>query len=69
MNCNTKFVVYLLTCLKCRIQYVGCLSRSLKCRMREHIHQITSGSKSTVVSRYFMECSGGDITQLMIQGV
>uniref|UniRef100_A0A803K2L1 Reverse transcriptase domain-containing protein n=1 Tax=Xenopus tropicalis TaxID=8364 RepID=A0A803K2L1_XENTR len=39
-NCNTRYVVYLLTCSKCGMQYVGCTTRSLKCRMREHIRHI-----------------------------
>ncbi|OCT81036.1 hypothetical protein XELAEV_18027850mg [Xenopus laevis] len=70
INCNTKFVVYLLNCSKCEIQYVGCITRSLKCRMREHINQITSGSESTVVvSRHFLECGRSDITKLKIQGI
>ncbi|OCT76280.1 hypothetical protein XELAEV_18031476mg [Xenopus laevis] len=69
INCNTKFVVYLLTCLKCEIQYVGCTTRSLKCRMREHIDQINSGSESTVASRHFLESSGSYITKLKIQGI
>ncbi|OCT84300.1 hypothetical protein XELAEV_18022456mg [Xenopus laevis] len=69
INCNTKSVVYLLTCRKCKLQYVGCTTRSLKCRMREHINHITSCSNTSVVICHFVECNGGDITQLDIQGI
>ncbi|OCT55194.1 hypothetical protein XELAEV_18003924mg [Xenopus laevis] len=40
INCNTTFVIYLITCLKCHKQYVGCTSRKLKVRAREHMSQI-----------------------------
>ncbi|OCT72560.1 hypothetical protein XELAEV_18035541mg [Xenopus laevis] len=69
INCNTKFVTYLLSCSKCGIQYVGCTSRNLKNRMREHINHITSRRNSSVVSRHFLECSDGDIKYLNIQGI
>ncbi|OCT88511.1 hypothetical protein XELAEV_18017138mg [Xenopus laevis] len=57
INCNTLFVIYLLTCLKCNIQYVGCTSRKLKCCMKEHIIQIVSRNLGSVVSRHFSDCS------------
>ncbi|OCT94206.1 hypothetical protein XELAEV_18011874mg [Xenopus laevis] len=66
-NCNTTYVVYLLTCKKCNIQYVGSTSRNLKCRMRQHIHSIESLSNST--TRHFLECSDFDINNLKIQGI
>ncbi|OCT70420.1 hypothetical protein XELAEV_18037339mg [Xenopus laevis] len=69
INCNSKCVVRLRNCSKCGIQYVSCTSRRLKDRMREHINQIVSGSNTTVVSRHFLECGGGDITYLKIQGI
>ncbi|OCT65995.1 hypothetical protein XELAEV_18042249mg [Xenopus laevis] len=69
INCNTTYVVYLLTCKKCNIQYVGSTSRNLKCRMREHIHSIESQSNSTTVSRHFRDCNSSDIRYLKIQGI
>ncbi|OCT72061.1 hypothetical protein XELAEV_18035039mg [Xenopus laevis] len=36
-NCNTTFVIYLITRLRCQKQYVGCTSRKLKERAREHM--------------------------------
>ncbi|OCT67250.1 hypothetical protein XELAEV_18038534mg, partial [Xenopus laevis] len=65
INCNS-----ILTCTKCNIQYVGCTSRKLKCRMREHINQIVSRSPSTVVSRHLgIVCNDGDCSRLRIQGI
>ncbi|OCT80527.1 hypothetical protein XELAEV_18027338mg [Xenopus laevis] len=69
INCNTTYVVYLLTCKKCNIQYVGSTFRNLKCRMREHIHSIESHSTSTTVSRHFLDCNNSDIKYLKIQGI
>ncbi|OCT99833.1 hypothetical protein XELAEV_18005616mg [Xenopus laevis] len=37
--------------------------------MREHINQITTCSKTSVVSLHFTECNGGNSSQLKIQGV
>ncbi|OCT58568.1 hypothetical protein XELAEV_18002002mg [Xenopus laevis] len=69
INCNSSFVIYLLICTKCNIQYVGCTSRKFKCRMREHINQIVSHSSATVVSRHFSECSDRVCSHLRIQGI
>ncbi|OCT57838.1 hypothetical protein XELAEV_18002928mg, partial [Xenopus laevis] len=69
INCNTSYIIYLLTCKKCNAQYVGCTSRSLKSRIREHINSIVSRSSTTTISRHFLECSNGDIDFLKIQGI
>ena len=39
-NCRTTGVIYLITCEKCRIQYVGQSGRSLHDRIREHMYSI-----------------------------
>ncbi|OCT80903.1 hypothetical protein XELAEV_18027715mg [Xenopus laevis] len=52
------FVVYLLPCISCGMQYVGCTSRALKNSMHEHIGQITAKSNYTTVSRHFVSCNG-----------
>uniref|UniRef100_A0A803JQE7 Reverse transcriptase domain-containing protein n=1 Tax=Xenopus tropicalis TaxID=8364 RepID=A0A803JQE7_XENTR len=66
-NCNTHHVVYLLTCARCSIQYVGCTIRSLKCRMREHIGHIVAKNGNSPVSRHFINCCNGDDSLLQIQ--
>ncbi len=35
-TCNTKNVIYLITCTQCKMQYVGETSRTFKERMKEH---------------------------------
>ncbi|OCT58566.1 hypothetical protein XELAEV_18002000mg [Xenopus laevis] len=69
INFNTSGVVYLITCKKCRVQYVGCTMRSLKSRIREHLNTIKSGSDSTPVSRHFGSCNKGDLRFVSVQGI
>uniref|UniRef100_A0A803JPB3 Reverse transcriptase domain-containing protein n=1 Tax=Xenopus tropicalis TaxID=8364 RepID=A0A803JPB3_XENTR len=66
-NCNTQYVIYLLTCLHCDIQYVGCTTRSLKSRMREHIRHIVSKDSNSPVSRHFIQCCDSNVSCLQIQ--
>uniref|UniRef100_A0A803K2I9 Reverse transcriptase domain-containing protein n=1 Tax=Xenopus tropicalis TaxID=8364 RepID=A0A803K2I9_XENTR len=66
-NCNTRYVVYLLTCSRCSIQYVGCTTRSLKSRMREHIRHIAARSSNSPVARHFLQCCQSDLSFLHIQ--
>ncbi|OCT99555.1 hypothetical protein XELAEV_18005337mg [Xenopus laevis] len=69
INCNTKSVVYVLTCRVCYKQYVGCTVRPMKERIREHINTIRSGSEATVVSRHFKMCSHSNVAMLKAQGI
>jgi len=39
-SCKTKNVIYLITCKKCKKQYVGETSRSFEIRMKEHLRYI-----------------------------
>ena len=36
MNCGTKNVIYLISCRKCAVQYVGETSQTLRCRFNNH---------------------------------
>lgn len=40
LNCNTTFVVYIIACIQCSLQYVGCTKRKLKTRISEHLSNI-----------------------------
>ena len=42
MNCKTKEIIYLMTCKKCKIQYVGQTSGSLRERMWKYRNRITT---------------------------
>lgn len=41
INCNTTFVVYMITCIDCNIQYIGCTSNALKITIRRHLSDIS----------------------------
>ena len=52
-NCNTKNVVYLITCMKCKHPvYVGETGRSIKHRIKEHVWDIR-GKRDKVVAVHF----------------
>jgi hypothetical protein len=51
-NCNSKNVIYLITCKKCQIRYVGQTSRSLKERLNNHRSDIRL-NKNTAVAKHF----------------
>ena len=36
MNCGTTNVIYLISCRKCPVQYVGETSQTLRCRFNNH---------------------------------
>ncbi len=40
IDCNTSNVIYLITCKKCDLQYVGETGRALSVRMKEHLADI-----------------------------
>ncbi|OCT87659.1 hypothetical protein XELAEV_18021356mg [Xenopus laevis] len=69
INCNTQSVIYLLTCMKCSKQYVGCTMRRLKERIREHLNLVSTGNASSPVSRHFKECNNSNTKLLMAQGI
>ena len=51
-NCNTVGVIYLITCNKCSIQYVGQTSRKFRIRLKEHVNDIKN-KKDTVCGLHF----------------
>ena len=40
MDCGSKNVIYLITCAKCGIQYVGKTSQTLRCRVNNHRNRL-----------------------------
>lgn len=65
-NCNISYVIYLITCGSCHVQYVGRSTRHLRDRFYEHVHSINK-NKSTNVAKYFNHHHGGDKASLMVQ--
>lgn len=65
-NCNTRFVVYVITCTLCSIQYVG--RTTLKDSLYDHFYDIEK-DHSTNVARHCNELHCKDTSSLVIQGV
>ena len=40
MNCGTKSDIYLISCKKCGVQYVGETSKTLRCRFSNHRNRL-----------------------------
>ena len=40
MKCGTKSVIYLISCKKCGVQYVGETSQTLRCRFNNHRNRL-----------------------------
>ncbi|OCT95527.1 hypothetical protein XELAEV_18013213mg [Xenopus laevis] len=66
INCNTSTVVYLITCLKCQKQYVGCTSKTLKERIREHLSQIKNPKQlKRGIKKVRLGSRGGNLAGLL----
>ncbi|MCP4653358.1 MAG: GIY-YIG nuclease family protein [Candidatus Omnitrophica bacterium] len=55
INCCTKCIVYVITCKKCGMQYVGQTIRKLKDRVLEHRRSILNGTMVTYLAMHFRE--------------
>ena len=53
LTCNSKNVIYLITCNKCEAQYVGLTSQKIKERIGQHIRHIKKNDLSTYLVRHF----------------
>lgn len=63
INCNTQFVVYVITCTLCSIQYVGRTTRRLN-----HLYDIEK-DHSTNVACHWNDFHNKDTSSLVIQGI
>ncbi|MCP4064406.1 MAG: GIY-YIG nuclease family protein, partial [Gammaproteobacteria bacterium] len=54
-NCESKNVVYLISCRKCGIQYVGETKRKLAERFREHRRAVINGRSNIRIYQHFIE--------------
>lgn len=68
INCNTSFLVYVITCTSCHIQYVGRTIRRLKDRLYDHLYDITK-NHSTNVAKHWNLVHAKDVSSLFIQGI
>lgn len=67
LNCNTRYIVYLITCTKCRVQYVGRTMRRLSDRFQKHLHSVEK-NLSTNVAKHFNTYHGGEAA-LQVQAI
>ena len=42
LNCNSKSVIYLITCSKCKIQYVGSTTTAFRTRFNNHKSRVNA---------------------------
>jgi len=67
MNCNSFNVIYLITCLKYKLQYVGETYRKLKDRLNDHKSNIRT-NKETAIGIHFRSALH-NIKHLQIQPI
>ena len=68
ITCNTRNVIYLIECKKCKKQYVGQTGNSLKERFRGHLQDINTANKFKPVSKHFTS-EGHSKNDVIITGV
>ena len=52
-NCKSKNAIYLVTCNKCKVQYVGSTSNEFKVRLRNHKSALSSKKTTCEVAVHF----------------
>ena len=55
IDCNSYNVIYLLTCKKCQLQYIGQTSNPLKTRIYQHIRDIRAKAKTSVATHFRLD--------------
>lgn len=60
--------MYVITCDKCQIQYVGRTTRRLRDRLYDHLYDIEK-DKLTNVAKHWIYVHQKDVSSLFIQGV
>ena len=53
LSCDSKHVVYLISCRKCGFQYMGETLQPLQCRINQHRSSIRKSNPSTLVAKHF----------------
>lgn len=67
-NCNTRYLVYIITCELCSLQYVGCTTCRLRDRLYHHLYDIQK-NHAINVAKHWNEHHNKDVASLSIQGV
>jgi peptide-methionine (R)-S-oxide reductase len=67
-NCNSSYIIYLLTCSKCGLQYVGQTSNPFKVRISQHIGDIRRKEDTSVAMHFNSnDHSVRDVTMQVIE--
>lgn len=71
MNCNTKNLIYIINCVACRKQYVGCTTNAFKTRIRKHLSDAKPGLNLNVstASKHFSKVHGGDTSHFKCMAI
>ena len=64
VSCNSRNVIYLISCTNCELQYVGKCETQLKRRHHKHRTQIRNNKEG--VGRHFSSCGGMDALRLQV---
>ena len=67
LTCSTVGVVYLITCVKCGVRYVGETSRTLRHRLSEHLQNIRSNASTSVAAHFTSSCALADFSFTAIE--
>lgn len=62
ISCNSKNIMYLITCMDCCIQYVGCTTNTLKTRIRHHLSDISN----EMAVRHFQIRTSGECSFILL---
>ena len=52
-SCRTSNVIYLISCTKCSIQYVGMTTQQINIRFRQHHSKVKQHSLNTILVNHF----------------
>ena len=66
-TCKSKFLIYLITCSRCSIQYVGMTINTMMERHRGHRREVQESL--TPLGRHFARCGMDNLSLQMIAGV
>lgn len=70
INCVMDHVIYLITCTRCNVQYIGYTIRNVKARIYEHIQgvKINADTMRNVsnVSKHFRDLHHGDLSHMQV---
>ena len=68
--CKVAYVIYLLECKKCKMQYVGKTKRTLSERFSEHLHDIKHGHNKSVSNHFNLPGhSSDDVTVTILEQI